>query len=409
MAALRIHHHRVDGERVALPLPPLALGPAGHVGAVAALEHQPLDRGGARPVALLPQLGDAVEGDQLGEVHARQRRAREPRLQPRAPRVEPQRAQVLPALEQQVVEPHRDREVAQHLRPGHLAVEALLQVGERGDHAVADHQQLAVEHALEVHRLDDLGERRRDVVGAARVDAPPARGGDELHPDAVPLPLRPERLRVQRRQVRGLQRLRQHRRPEHRRVRWVRPRPPPLAPGEQRVVWRRQAVPYLLDLVCRDRDAVPERQLRQRDLGQARRRADAQRAGDELEHRIPDRTVRGVEPARHHLPQLRLLAGRQRQHHLGQQRRRGVGRPLRPHQRHRLRQVAHEVVAPGEQHRVDAALGQGTDQARLGGAERKLARHRGQGVTAVGVGLLLEETPQQRDLGQTAGRQRQAV
>jgi len=66
-------------------------------------------------------------------------------------------------------------------------------------------------------------------------------------------------------------------------------------------------------------------------------------------------------------------------------------------------------VAPGEQHRVDAALGQRADQARLGGAERQLARHRGQGVAAVRVGLRLEKAPQQRDLGQAAGGQRQAV
>ncbi len=88
--------------------------------------------------------------------------------------VERQRAQILGAVEQQVVEADVNGEVAQHLGADDLAVEALLQVGERRDDAVAHDQQLAVEHALELHRLDDLGEAAGDVVGPARVDAPAA-------------------------------------------------------------------------------------------------------------------------------------------------------------------------------------------------------------------------------------------
>ena len=46
VAALGIHHHGIDEVGLALPLPPRALGPAGQVGTVAALQHHPLDRVG---------------------------------------------------------------------------------------------------------------------------------------------------------------------------------------------------------------------------------------------------------------------------------------------------------------------------------------------------------------------------
>jgi hypothetical protein len=43
MAALGIHQHRVDNERIAFPFPPQALRPPGHVSRVAPLEHDAFD------------------------------------------------------------------------------------------------------------------------------------------------------------------------------------------------------------------------------------------------------------------------------------------------------------------------------------------------------------------------------
>ena len=92
------------------------------------------------------------------------------------------------------------------------------------DHAVADHQQLAVQHAVEIHRLHDFGKGRRDVLGAARIEPLARRCRDQLHADAVPLPLGPEGGGIERGEIRLLQRMRQHRRAKHRRVRRIGPR-----------------------------------------------------------------------------------------------------------------------------------------------------------------------------------------
>ena len=52
-----------------------------------------------------------------------------------------------------------------------LAVQPLLQVGEGGDRAVvAADQQLAVEHGVEVERVDQVGEGAGDVVAGAGVE-----------------------------------------------------------------------------------------------------------------------------------------------------------------------------------------------------------------------------------------------
>ena len=75
--------------------------------------------------------------------------------------------EVLTLVDQQVVEADEGGMRAEHAGARFLAVEALLDIGKRADVAAADHQQLAVEHGVEAHRLDDLGEGRADVVGPA--------------------------------------------------------------------------------------------------------------------------------------------------------------------------------------------------------------------------------------------------
>ena len=225
-------------------------------------------------------------------------------------------------------------------------------------------------------------------------------------PDAVPLPFRNEGGVVERRQVRRFQRMRQHRRPEHGRPGGIGARPPALDPGEQRVVGRRQPVPDLLDVVGGDGAAA---ELGECHLGQPDRGADTQRAGDQLQDRQPHRGGRGVEPAGDQTRQLGLGRHGQRLDHLGQQRRRRVRPPLRPHQRHRLGQVADVVVRPGEQHRVGALLRQGADQAGLGGIEGELAGECCEADAAIGVRFGLEEAAQQRHLGQPARGQGQPL
>ena len=99
MAALRVHQHSVDGERVALPFPPVAFWAAGEVGAIRALDHQPLNAGGARAIAQCGQLGLAFEGNQGREVHARRAVGGVEAFQAAAPFVERQRAEVFVAVE----------------------------------------------------------------------------------------------------------------------------------------------------------------------------------------------------------------------------------------------------------------------------------------------------------------------
>ena len=252
-----------------------------------------------RPTALAarPWLATAISGERSvrGGAHARV-----PGLQPRAALGEGQLAQVLAVDQERIVEAHVRGELL-HLPLRHaLAVEALLQVVEGGDLAVAQHQQLAVEHGIEVEaarpRRGSCGRCRRRCASR---DAPRRCRADDLHADAVPLPLGREVGEVERRPVRVLQRVRQHQRPEHRRVDHVGPRPAPVEPGEQRLVGRRQRVPDLLDV-----GDVEAGHLGHRRLGEPRRHADAQRAGQQLEQRPAPRGVERVEPGLQPRPQL---------------------------------------------------------------------------------------------------------
>ena len=72
-----------------------------------------------------------------------------PGLEPCAPRKEGQLAQVLAIDQQGIIEAHVGGKLLQLPLAHALAVEALLQVVEGGDLAVAHHQQLAVEHGIE--------------------------------------------------------------------------------------------------------------------------------------------------------------------------------------------------------------------------------------------------------------------
>ncbi len=194
-----------------------------------------------------------------------------PRFEPVPALGEGEAAQILRPLAQNVVEPHGRREIAQHFRGRGLAVEPLLQVVERGDLAVADHQQLAVQRHIRRHRRADVGKGAADLVAGARIEPLFGAAGDELHADAVPFPFGEIVARVEPGDVGILERLRQHQRAEGRQIADLGRRAPALEPIEERLVGRGEAVPDLLDAV--ELDAAP---LGERGLGEPRRDADPQ-------------------------------------------------------------------------------------------------------------------------------------
>ena len=80
-----------------------------------------------------------------------------------------------------------------------------------------------------------------------------------------------------------------------------------------------------------------------------------------------------------------------------------------PHQRHGLGEIAHEIVGPAEQHRVEPAFRDRADHAGLGELEAELARQRREPPAAIGIGLVGEEPAQQRDLGEPPRGERQEL
>ncbi len=277
VAALRVKQHGIHQHRVALPLVPVALDPAGKVGAVTALDHDALDHGLGRGFAQGGKLVPCREIEQGRKVDTRRVAAIRQPLQRRASVGEGQGAQVLPVPQQQVIGPQGRRVRLQHRGTYRLAVQALLQVAERGDIAAAPHEQFAVDRALEIERVEQVGKAGRDVLSGPCIKAPLACLDRGLHADPVPLPLGREIRGVELAQLVEIGRGRQHHRPE-RRTCGVDGLLAAFEPGEQVFVWRGEAVPELFDLL--DRNAA---EFRQRQPGQPGRHADAQPAGGELE------------------------------------------------------------------------------------------------------------------------------
>ncbi|PAV93018.1 hypothetical protein WR25_02291 [Diploscapter pachys] len=85
VAALRVHHHAIGGQRIALPFVPQAGAPPTDIGAVAAFQHHALDRRIARAGADRLQFREAVGRDHLAEIEAIGIEPRHERLQPVAP------------------------------------------------------------------------------------------------------------------------------------------------------------------------------------------------------------------------------------------------------------------------------------------------------------------------------------
>ena len=92
----------------------MALGAAGDIGAVAALQHQPFDAGLARPGPQTLELCDRAEVEHVGDIGARRLAPRVPFLEPRAALDEGEGPQILLAVEQHVVEADMGRMRFQH-------------------------------------------------------------------------------------------------------------------------------------------------------------------------------------------------------------------------------------------------------------------------------------------------------
>ena len=211
------------------------------------------------------------------------------------------------------------RKLGGELRRDRFAVEPLLQHVEGLHAAVAHDQQFAVDRALEAQRVEQIGEALGDVLAGARIKPALAgavmRAGGRLDADAVPFPLGDEVRRIERGKIGFLDRMRQHRRAERRRIAARRLLGAAFEPGEQLRVGRREAGPEQLDLL---HVLVAERGGR--GLGEPRRDADAQRAGDELEQRPAAGLVERVEPARELRRQLRLAERGDGRDHIGERR-----------------------------------------------------------------------------------------
>jgi hypothetical protein len=236
VAALGVHQDRVDQERIALPLEPGPLRPAGLIGRIPAFQHQPLRHARVarrRRGAQRGQLGPGGEGLHRRQIDAGRGEGADERLQPRAPLGEAQGADVLAVLGQQVIGADAGGMGRDQLGVDALAVQPLLQVGERRRAAVPHHQQFAVQRAIEVQRRQHVGKGARNVVAGAGVKSAKAALADRLDADAVPLPFGGVVGGVQPGQVHHLvDRLSQHHRPETALGRGVRPLGALFQPGE---------------------------------------------------------------------------------------------------------------------------------------------------------------------------------
>ena len=112
MAALGVHQHRVDNERIAFPFPPQALRPPRHVSGIAPLQHDAFDgfgvragSGRSRIGARRRERGPAVERHQRREIDARIIELFDKGLQPCAPLHERPVAKVFGAVDQQIIGP----------------------------------------------------------------------------------------------------------------------------------------------------------------------------------------------------------------------------------------------------------------------------------------------------------------
>ena len=323
------------------------------------------------------------EAHQRRDVEARAWPCGHPGLEPHPAFVEGERAQILAFQPEHVVEPDVRGMLLEHLGRHGLAVEALLQVVERSDGVVAPHEQFAVEHALEIDRLDDVRKGAQHVFTGAAEEALHAARGSDLYADAVPFPFGAEVRRIEPVDLGAVDRVGQHRREEG--TAHVRGglRTVGRQPVEQGTVGRREAVPDLLDfgdgLVADIGHGL---------LGQTGRHTDTQCAGQQLEQGPASGRIELVEPALQDRGRLHFGRALQGLDHFAQGRgRAGIGFGL-PDQCQGLGEIADIVVGQMEQLLADLLLAETAQQRGLGRGEVEPAGQRRECPAAVGIGRL---------------------
>ena len=157
---------------------------------------------------------------------------------------ERQLAQILVAVGKQIVGAQMRGKFGHELLRDAFAIEPLLQHVERLHAAVAHDQKLAVDRAGQTQRIEEIGKALGNILAGARIEprdlAAVAARGDGLHADAVPFPFGHELGRIERGEIGVVERMRQHRRPERRRIAARRFVGAAFEPGEQLDVGRRR-------------------------------------------------------------------------------------------------------------------------------------------------------------------------
>src|SRR6185503_801634 len=123
---LGVHQHAVGGQRIALPFVPQACAAPGNVGTVTPLEHDPFDAGIAGVQPEVFELLEALRLDQLRDIEPVGIDLRSEALEARSPLGPAEVAQVLIAIEEDIVEPNESGIGGQHLLADVLSPEPLL-------------------------------------------------------------------------------------------------------------------------------------------------------------------------------------------------------------------------------------------------------------------------------------------
>ena len=335
-----------------------------------------------------------------------------------------QLAQVLAPVRQQVIGEDCRRIGGHRLRIDRLAVQALLQVSERGDHAPssrhgAPDQQFAVDGPLEGEASHQVGKGSGNLVTGPGIQPGHPCLANSLDADTVPFPFGSIVRRIEPVEVNGLvERDRQHDRPEPAGRITTGAIGSTLQPGEQVAVRGLQSVPDLLDLGHVDGGKRSNRLAclfwsdeRRGRLGQPRGQTHAKAACDQLEQGPAPLGSQGIQPALDQPLNLAPFGGHQGIDHLAQFRL-AVGtavRVARPDQGHGLGQVTDVVVGPAEQHGVDPRLDGLADHRGLGSGKAEFAGQGGQRPAPVGIGRRTQIVPQQDQFGVARTGQRQPV
>ncbi len=157
-------------------------------------------------------------------------------------------------------------------------------------------------------------------------------------------------------------------------------------------------------------------ELGDRGLGETRRDADAQRAGDQLQKRPSAGLVERIEPTGEPARQVDLAALAQPLHDLGEGQRREIiadlsrrGLYTGPEQGDGLGEIADEIIGQFEQDRIDALIDQGADEAGLGVLKGQGAGQGGERIAAFGIGRRTEVIRHQPQLAEARMLEGEAV